>query len=85
MWRMKLIFCLKINVKGFFKLDQSFLKLALSFLMKVARHVQLTQDRMLVIFLQYLKKKVSQLLLCSIVIQNIKVFYGGPGMFFVTC
>ena len=43
---------------------QSFYKLALSFLVKVARHVQ---SRKLVIRLQYIKKKVSQLLLCSIV------------------
>ena len=35
----------------------SFCKLGLSFLMKVARHVQSTQTRKLVIFLQYLKKK----------------------------
>ena len=35
-------------------------------------------------FLQYLKKKVSQLLLCSIVMQNIQIFYGGPVMFSVT-
>ena len=26
-----------------------------------------------------------QLLLCSIVIQNIQIFYGGPAMFVVTC
>ena len=37
---------------------QSFYKLALSFLMEVARK--------LVIFLQYSKKKVLQLLLCSV-------------------
>ena len=36
---------------------QSFYKLALSFLIQVARHVQSTQNRKLVIFLQYLKKK----------------------------
>ena len=36
---------------------KSFCKLGLSFLMKVARHVQSTQTRKLVIFLQYLKKK----------------------------
>ena len=50
---------------------QSFYKLALSFLMEVARHVQSTQNRKLVMFLQYIKKKVLQLFLCSIVIQNI--------------
>ena len=50
---------------------QSFDKLALSFLMEVTRHVQSTQNRKLVIFLQYIKKKVSKLLLRSIVMQNI--------------
>ena len=35
---------------------QSFKKLALSFLIEVARHVQSTQNRKLVIFLQYIKK-----------------------------
>ena len=50
---------------------QSFYKLALSFLMEVARHAQSTQNRNLVIFLQYLKKKVLWLLLSSVVMQNI--------------
>ena len=63
---------------------QSFYKLALSFLIKVARHVHGTQNRKLVIFLQYINKKASQLLLCSIVMQNIRIFYGGPVMFVVT-
>ena len=44
------------------------------FLMKVARYVQSTQNRKLVIFLQ----RVLQLLLCSIVMQNIQIFYRGP-------
>ena len=60
---------------------QSFYKLGLLFLMKVARHVQSIQNTKLVIFLQ----RVFQLLLCSIVIQNIQIFYGGPAMFVVTC
>ena len=51
---------------------QSFCKLTLLFLMEVARHVQSTQNRKLVIFLQY-HKKVSQLLLCSVVMQNMGV------------
>ena len=63
---------------------QSFYKLALSFLIEVAGHVQSTQNRKLVIFLQYIKKKVSQLLLCSIVLQNIQTFDGGPVMFVST-
>ena len=45
----------------------SFCKLALSFLKETARHVQSTQNRKLVIFLQYIKKNILQLLLCSIV------------------
>ena len=64
---------------------QSFYKLALLFLMEVARHVQSMQNRKLVIFLQYLQKNVSQLLLCSIGMQNIQIFYGVPVMFFATC
>ena len=56
---------------------QSFYKLALSFLIDVSGHVQSTQNRKLVIFLQYIKKKVLHLLLCSIVMQNIQIFYGG--------
>ena len=49
---------------------QSFYKLALSFLMEVAKHVQNTQNRKLVIFLQYIKKKLLQLPLCYIVMRN---------------
>ena len=60
---------------------QSFYKLGLLFLMEVARYVQSTQNRKLVIFLQ----RVLQLLLCSIVMQNIQIFYGGPATFIVTC
>ena len=64
---------------------QNFYKLALSFLMEVARHVQSTQNRKLEKFLQYIKEKVLQLLLCSIVMQNIKILYEVPVMFVVTC
>ena len=64
---------------------QSFYKLTLSFFMEVARHVQSTQNRKLVIFLQYNKKKVLQVLLCSVVMQNIQIFYGVPVMLAVTC
>ena len=56
-------------------------KLGLLFLMGVVRYVQITQNRKLVIFLQ----SVLQLLLCSIVMQNIQIFYGGPAVFIVTC
>ena len=36
-------------------------------------------------YLQHIKKKVLQLFLCSIVMQNIKILYGIPIMFDVTC
>ena len=49
--------------------------------MEVARYVESTQNLKLVIFLQ----KVLQLLLYSIVMQNIQIFYGGPAMFIATC
>ena len=42
---------------GEIKHSQSTLKLVLLFLMEVARHVQSTQNRKLVIFLQYINKK----------------------------
>ena len=45
----------------------------LTFLIEVAGHVQIVQNS-LVKFLRYLKKKVSQLLLCPIVIENIQIF-----------
>ena len=38
---------------------QSFSKLVLSFLMEVTRHVPNTQNRKLVIFLQYIRKNVT--------------------------
>ena len=46
--------------------------------------VQSTKNSKLVIFLQYNKKRVSQLLSCCIELQKIQIFYGGPVMF-VTC
>ena len=49
--------------------------------MEAARYVQSTKNKKLVIFLWYIKKRVSQLLFCSIVMQNIQIFYGGPVMF----
>ena len=54
---------------------QSFYKLGLMFLMELTKYVQSTKNRKLVIFLQYIKR-VSQLLLCSLVMQNIHIFYG---------
>ena len=47
---------------------QSFYKLGLLLIMVHTR---------LVIFLQCIKKEVSQLLLCSVVMQNIEIFYVG--------
>ena len=80
-WEKKLgiefIFCMQINI--------NFYKLALLFLMEVARHVQSTQNRKLVKFLQYIKKNVLQRLLCSIVMQNIQLLYGVSVMFIATC
>ena len=64
---------------------QSFYKLALLFWMKGTRHVEGIQNRELVILLQYIKKKVLPLLLSSIVMQNIHIFYGGLIMFVVSC
>ena len=58
-------------------------KLALYFLMEVARHLQNTQNRKLVIFLQYIRKIVATAL-CSIVMQYIQIFYGRPVMLVVT-
>ena len=48
--------------------------------MEVARYVQNIQNKKLVILLQYDKKK---LLLFSIVMQNIQIFYVGPVMFVI--
>ena len=64
---------------------QGFNKFPLMFLMEVARQVRSTQNRWLATFLEYIKKKVSQLLLCSVVMQNIQILYGGSVMFIVTC
>ena len=51
--------------------NQSFHKLAIPFLMKATGNAQSNQKRKMVIFLQYIKKKLLQLFLSSIVIQNI--------------
>ena len=49
----------------------------------MARHVESAQNRNSIIFLQYIKKKVLQSLLCSVVMRNIQIFNGGPVMFVV--
>ena len=56
----------------------------MSFLMEMTRHVQNTQNRKFGIFLQYITKIFSTAL-CSIVMQNIQVFFKGPVMCVVTC
>ena len=53
------------------------------FLMKVARHVQSTKKGSLLNFSNILKK-VLQLLLCSIVMQNIQILDWVPVVFVVT-
>ena len=53
--------------------------------MEAARHIQRTLNKKLLIFLQYIKRKVSQLFLYPIVMQIIQIFYGGPVMFVVPC
>ena len=68
--------CLKRAIFLHADKHQRFYKLTLSFLMKVARHVQRTQNTKLVIFLHHLNKKVSQLLLRSVVMQNCVIFRG---------
>ena len=56
---------------------QSVYKLAFyKFLTEVARHVKSTQNSKLVLFLQYIKKNVLQLLLRSVAMQNIRFFTG---------
>ena len=54
------------------------------FFMEVANPVQGTQNRKLVVFLQYVETNMRQLLLCFIGMQIIQIFYEGPIMFFVT-
>ena len=49
---MNMIFCLQINVKGFFKLSLSFQEC-------LARHGQITQNNKFAISLQYLKEELS--------------------------
>ena len=53
--------------------------------MEVSTHVQSIQNRKLVKILQYIKKKVMQLLLYSIMMQRFKYFKGVPVMCVVTC
>ena len=52
-------------------------------MMKVARHVQSNEKGSLSSF-SNISKKLLQLLLCSIVMQNIQILYWVPVMFVVT-
>ena len=63
---------------------QSFYKLVLSLLMEVTRHVQNTQNGKLVIYSQYVRKNVAAAF-CSIIMQDIQIFYRSPIIFVVTC
>ena len=75
MWRMKLIFCLLINLKGFFKgffRYQSLLQGILSLLIGRIKHSQSTQSNKFTMSLQYLKKKLGVEFIFSMP-KNIKV------------
>ena len=50
---------------------QSYYKLAIFFLMEMARPAQSTRNKKLGIFLQYIKRKLLQRILCCAVMQNI--------------
>ena len=64
---------------------QRFCNFPLLFLMEVAIHVQSTQNMMLVIFLQYIKKTIVATTLCSIECKVFRYFTEAPVMFIVTC
>ena len=64
--------------------DQKFCKLDYRFLMKVARHVQSNQKMKLLNVCNILRKSI-ELLLCFIVVQNIKILYWVSVIFVVTC
>ena len=55
---------------------QSFYKLVLSFSVELARHIQNTQNRKLVKFLQCIKKKLSQLLCVLLWCKRFRYFKG---------
>ena len=63
---------------------QSFYKLVLSFLMEVTRHVQNTQNRKLVIFLQYIKKNCHNCFVFYCDAKYLDILQGSV-MFVVTC
>ena len=60
-----------------------FYKLAFSFLMEVARHVQSTHNRKLVMFLQYLQKKLATAFVIYCEAKHSDILLG-PVMFVLT-
>ena len=68
---MEFIFCMQRNT-------MQFLQVGIIFLMEVAIVPKVGS-------LQYIEKRELQLLLFSIVMKNIQIFYGGSVMFIVTC
>ena len=73
---MEFIFCMQINIKT--------PKLALLFFMEMARHVQSTQNRKLLIFFQYIKKSVTTALVFYFDAKHSDIFWGSV-MFVATC
>ena len=73
---MEFIFCMQINIKT--------PKLALLFFMEMARHVQSTQNRKLLIFFQYIRKSVTTALVFYFDAKHSDIFWGSV-MFVATC
>ena len=73
---MEFIFCMQINSKT--------PKLALLFFMEMARHVQSTQNRKLLIFFQYIQKSVTTALVFYFDAKHSDIFWGSV-MFVATC
>ena len=73
---MGFIFCMQINIKT--------PKLVLIFFMEMARHVQSTQNRKLLIFFQYIKKSVTTALVFYFDAKHSDIFWGSV-MFVATC
>ena len=73
---MEVIFGIQINVQVS--------KLVLSFLMEMARHIQNTQNRKLVVFLQYIKKNGRNCFVFYCDAKHSDILWGLV-MFVVTC
>ena len=63
-------------------MEFSIFDVSYQYLMKVAKHVQSTEKGSLLNFSNILKK-LLQLFLCSIVMQNMQILYQAPVMFVV--